>query len=98
MKNWNFINGWSLKSVLVNSASCLMFMNLFMLSNISLAKDENAPNMELLEFLGGGIKVGDEYLDPINYSDIEHKAVMEETNNPSAKSSSSKREEGGENE
>ncbi len=85
MKNWNFINGWSLKTARVNGAYIFMMMTLLITSIQGHAGEQEALPMEFLEFLGEGIVIEDEYLDPVNYADIEqdtmsqNKAVQSET-------------------
>ena len=71
MKNWSFINGWSSKTALVNSVFCLMTMNLLMITSPSQAEEPETLPMDFLEFLGEGMVVEDEYLDPLNYADID---------------------------
>ena len=70
MTSWNFINGWSLKTVRV---SCTVVIGLIMtiLNQQSYAETEEAPSMEFLEFLGGGVSVDNEFLDPVNYTEID---------------------------
>jgi len=46
-------------------------MNLLMTTNPGLAAEQDALPMEFLEFLGEGVVIENEYLDPLNYSDIE---------------------------
>ena len=75
MKNWNFINGWSLKTIRANSVLCLMLMNLLTTASISQASDDENPGLALLEFLAEGVMVEDEYLDPMNYADIDSGTV-----------------------
>ena len=88
MKSWNFTSGWSLKTVLVNSAYCLTMMNILMISNPGQAAEQEALPIEFLEFLGEGIVIEDEYLDPLNYTDIEQdemaKNKIEKSNNEQA--------------
>ena len=73
MMTWNFTNGWSLKIARVNH---VMLMSAVMIASVQpvqaqQANEQETPSIELLEFLGGGVTVNDEYLDPINYSDID---------------------------
>ena len=75
MKTWNFINGWSLKIARVNRVMLVGFvMTIFNQSvhadNKQIATDDT-PSIEFLEFLGDGVAVEQEFLDPMNYSEIE---------------------------
>ena len=79
MKNWNFINGWSLKIALVNGVYSLIFMNLLITTNPIQAEEADTLPMEFLEFLGEGIVIEDEYLDPLNYDDIDQVVTTEKS-------------------
>ena len=88
MKNWNFINGWSLKIARVNRAivvsMLMMILSQPMLSKQALANDdliseEQAPSIEFLEFLGGGVTVEKEFLDPMNYTEIDTGTKQDKT-------------------
>ena len=80
MTNWNFTNGWSLKTVRVN---CAIFIGLTMTlfnqpiyadadkANVVHGNLESLPSIEFLEYLGTGVTVDGEYLDPVNYTEIE---------------------------
>lgn len=75
MKTWNFINGWSLKIARVNRGMLVgLVMTIFNQSvhadNKQIATDDT-PSIEFLEFLGDGVAVEQEFLDPMNYSEIE---------------------------
>ncbi len=74
MKNWNFTNGWSLKIARVNRA-ILASMLMVSLIQQTWASEEPAPSIEFLEFLGSGVTVDDEFLDPVNYSEIDDESV-----------------------
>lgn len=76
MKNWNFINGWSLKIARVNRA-ILASMLMTGLFQQTYASEEPAPSIEFLEFLGTGVTVDDEFLDPVNYSEIDDGSVSD---------------------
>ena len=74
MKTWNFINGWSLKIARVNRVM-LLGVAMTTLNQQSYAankqtQEEQTPSIEFLEFLGGGVTVEQEFLDPMNYSEI----------------------------
>lgn len=89
MKNWNFTNGWSLKSTLVNSVSCLLIMNCFITSSLGQAAEQEQLPIEFLEFLGEGIVIEEEYLDPLNYADIDQSDVAnKETDDSGTKQTS----------
>ena len=93
MKNWNFINGWSLKIGRVNRAIVLsmlmMILSQPMFSKLAQAKDdltkdqliseEQPPSIEFLEFLGGGVTVEKEFLDPMNYTEIDTGTKQDKT-------------------
>lgn len=73
MKIWNFTNGWSLKIVRVNRA---IVCGVIMINSIQPVQaeqviDQQTPSIEFLEFLGGGVTVEKEFLDPMNYSEID---------------------------
>ena len=70
MINWNLFSGLNLRNVRVDSAQGLLLCLLLLTSFTSHAEQQNTPSMEFLEFLGEGVKVDGEYLDPVNYDDI----------------------------
>lgn len=68
MRIWNFINGWNWRNAKVKRALVMMAL----ISNMSLyAQDSEAPDMALLEFLGEGVKVEEEVVDPMTWQAIE---------------------------
>ena len=73
MKTWNFINGWSLKITRVNRVMILGVAMIMLSQQIRADEiiDQPTPSIEFLEFLGGGVTVEKEFLDPLNYSEIE---------------------------
>jgi len=76
MTNWNFINGWSLKTARVNCAVVIgLVMTIF--NQQTYAEYNETPSMEFLEFLGTGVSVENEFLDPVNYTEIETESVVE---------------------
>ncbi len=83
MKNWNFTNGWSLKTARVKCAVVLGFL-MTMLNQQTYANnvtsDEEIPSIEFLEFLGAGITVDEEFLDPMNYDEIETNSLSDSVN------------------
>lgn len=90
MKNWNFISGWSLKTARVSRAVLpgLLMMFPVQLMVIETCKAggntvdiEQLPSIEFLEYLGSGVKVEDEFLDPLNYTEIETGASGDESQN-----------------
>lgn len=76
MTNWNFINGWSLRNTRVNCAVILGLM-MTMFNQPTYAGNEEIPSMEFLEFLGSGVSVEGEFLDPVNYTEIETESSVE---------------------
>ncbi len=72
MKIWNFISGWRLMSV---AAKCVL-IGVPALTGVTplLAKDEDTQaqaDMAFIEFLGEGIDVDKEYIDPLRLSEYE---------------------------
>lgn len=78
MTNWNFINGWSSKTTRVNYALVLGLI-MTMSNQQTYADNEETPSIEFLEFLGSGVRVEDEFLDPVNYTEIELDAKDDRT-------------------
>jgi hypothetical protein len=79
MKSWNFINGWSLKTARVSRA---VIPGLLIMFPVQVSGDDidtgQMPSVEFLEFLGSGVQVEDEFLDPLNYTEIETETNDEE--------------------
>jgi len=72
MKNLSFISGWNLKSVGARSrAITYILVMMFANTQIVNAQQDETPNLEFLEFLGEGIKIEDEIIDPMGYQEIE---------------------------
>lgn len=75
MKNLNFINGWSLKVIRV---SCVLAMVVMVMFNQRVfAEDEPEASIEFLEFLGNGVTVEQEFLDPMNYKEIDSDSLSD---------------------
>ena len=74
MKTWNFINGWSLKIARVNRVmvvSVVMITPSQQIQADEIIEQPTTPSIEFLEFLGAGVTVDEEFLDPMNYSEID---------------------------
>ena len=72
MKIWNFISGWHLRSVAVKCA----LISLPTITGVTplQAKDEDVQakaDMAFIEFLGEGIEVDKEYIDPLRLGEYE---------------------------
>lgn len=76
MMNWNFTNGWSLKTTRVNYTVVLGII-MTMINQQTIASNEETPSIEFLEFIGSGVTVEDEFLDPVNFTEIETGVVSE---------------------
>lgn len=72
MKILNFTSGWNLRGVAPGRYS-VMTVILMVLANSQMihAQQQELPDMELLEFLGEGVQVKNEIVDPLDYRDIE---------------------------
>ena len=73
MKTLNFYTGWNLKGIAVNASVLLMCMysvNVF-------AEPTESPSIELLEFIGDGVDVENEYVDPLGYYEMQQVMEME---------------------
>jgi len=72
MKIWNFINGLNWKGVLSRGSTimCLLVMA-FNGTQSAFAAEDTLPDTEFLEFLGEGIQVENEIIDPMGYHEIE---------------------------
>lgn len=72
MKILNFTSGWNLRGVAPGRYS-VMTVILMVLANSQMihAQQQELPDMELLEFLGEGVQVENEIVDPLDYRDIE---------------------------
>ena len=73
MTTWNFTHGWSLRIARVNR---VMVAGMVMITTTQPIQAEQVnqpetPSIEFIEFLGGGVTVNDEFLDPMNYSEID---------------------------
>ena len=72
MKNWNFINGWNWKRVLSKGSVIMyVFTMTFTGTHVVRAEEYTSPDIELLEFLGEGVQVENEIIDPMGYHEIE---------------------------
>ena len=72
MKIWNFISGWHLRSVAVKCA--LISLPTITVVTPLQAKDEDVQakaDMAFIEFLGEGIEVDKEYIDPLRLGEYE---------------------------
>ena len=68
MKISIFTNGWNWSSRTVSRVVVMMML----MSGLNLyAQDSNAPDMALLEFLGEGVKVDKEVVDPLTWQAME---------------------------
>lgn len=76
MKIWNFINGWHLRRTRVNRV-IVMFAISMSLNQLIYASQQEPPSLEFLEFLGEGVMVEEEYLDPLNYNEIDNQSSTE---------------------
>jgi len=63
-----------------------MMMIFLMTSTPVHTEEAEALPMDFLEFLGEGIVIEDEYLDPLNYDDIGQEGVAQRTGNRTTKS------------
>ena len=57
------------------------------------ARAEQAPSLEFLEFLGQGVQVEGEYLDPVNYQDIDGLVASEKSESDTANSATNNKEQ-----
>lgn len=71
MKIWNFINGWNWKVVLPGVSSMMALMTILSTAQAVDTADATVPDPAFLEFLGEGIQVGEELIDPLEYQEIE---------------------------
>lgn len=78
MRNWSFISGWNLKGVPVRYRATLYIMMMIANPQFVNAQPEQAPDLEFLEFLGEGIKVENEIIDPLGYQKIEEMTGSEQ--------------------
>lgn len=68
MKISTFTNGWNWSSTTVRRVLVIMML----LTGLNIyAQDSAAPDMSLLEFLGEGVKVDNEVVDPMTWQAME---------------------------
>lgn len=82
MKIWNFISGWHSRSALARCG--LLGMMILTSIGTTLARQEDMPevvDMSFIEFLGEGIEVDQDFIDPLQlreYEDMLDAAQQEE--------------------
>lgn len=69
MKILTFISGWNWNNTRVKR---VLIMTMLISSFNLYARDADAPDMGLLEFLGEGVSVDNEVVDPMTWQDIEN--------------------------
>jgi hypothetical protein len=84
MKTSIFTNGWNWRNTTVRRV--LLMTMLFTSLNI-FAQDSDAPDMALLEFLGEGVKVGSDVVDPMTWQAMEDMTGSNQNNRQQVKQS-----------
>ena len=74
MKTWTFISGWNLKKTARSVTGVLLISYLPVIS----ANEPEPLNIEFLEFIGSGVDVDNEWVDPIRYQELEEVIPLKE--------------------
>ena len=80
MKNLNFTSGWSFRNTRANRVLALVLV-MMTLNQQVFANQEVETSIEFLEYLGSGVTVEKEFLDPMNYSEIDAESLSDKKQN-----------------
>lgn len=77
MKISIFTNGWRRRSTTV---SCGLLIMIFLTGLNAYAKKSTPPDMALLEFIGEGVKVGKDIVDPLSWQAMQDMTAKRQDN------------------